>query len=208
MPIETPDAKERDFGWIRAFQAGDPSGFEELFKAYIKPLCHFVRKHGGLGEHEAEDLGHDIMIRVYKGLPRYVFNARFSTWLFTIALNQIRNQRRKKTPLSLHQTLGEGAQGIDLLPGRERLPDAQAMDSELRKALDLAIAALPEKERAVFVFREYQGLSFQEIADITGQTLRNIQFIKERANLRLRQALQAQGLQLEASPAQDGTGAP
>lgn len=194
MSPDAPDSKERDYAWVRAFQAGDPSGFENLFKTYIKPVCHFVRKHGGLGEHEAEDLGHEIMIRAYKSLPRFVFQARFSTWLFTIALNQIRNQRRVQRPLSLNQAGDAETDRLDRLSSPGGRPDTEAMDRELRQVLDRGIARLPEKERSVFVLREYQDLSFQEIADITGQTLRNIQFIKERANRRMKDYLESSGV--------------
>ncbi|MBN8217772.1 MAG: sigma-70 family RNA polymerase sigma factor [Spirochaetes bacterium] len=209
--METPDGntRERDEALIRAFQAGDPSAFKEIYGAHIGPLHHFVRRLRA-GESERmesiEDSCQSIMMAVYRQLGRFAFRSSFTTYLYSAALNHVRSLRRRKPVLELDAPASRGPEGDGdsfkslLASGREG-QDETLWRRELVGLLGRAMETLPEREKEVFLLREFEGLTFEAIAEATDQTLRNVQLIKEKANLRLRRFLEAHGVQAgEGSP--------
>jgi RNA polymerase sigma-70 factor (ECF subfamily) len=194
------NTRERDEAWIRAFQAGDASAFGRLYQAHIGPLHHFIRRLRA-GETERmesiEDSCQGVMMAVYRQLGNFAFRSRFTTYLYSAAVNHVRSLKRRKTTLELDAPLSPGGDGATFkseLPSSRVGQDESLWRSELMGLLNQGMALLPLKEREVFLLREFEDLTFEAIAEATGQTLRNVQILKEKANLRLRRFLEDRGI--------------
>ncbi len=159
---------------VRAAQRGDVESFETLYRAHVGRIYAFCLRSCG-DVHRAENLTQDTFVRAYKHLGAFKGDSALSTWLFSIALNLIRDDYRKaKGDISLDDTAEPAAP-------RHR---------EMNAAIDLerAIARLPQKARMVFLLHDVHGLTHQQIAaglDITDGTSK-AQLSRARALLRER----------------------
>ena len=181
-----------------AVQKDDASAFEELmyrFQGRIQSLFRHL-----VGNREAaEDLTQDVFLRVFRARKSYQPNAKFSTWLFTIAnnvaLNQLRRQRRKP------ETQFDGAAnvtGSDTVPnpaeamvaGSEFLPARQLDKSELREMVRLAIESLNERQRLAVLLNRFEGMNYAEIADVMQLSPQAVKSLLCRAHVQLRNLLQ------------------
>jgi len=181
-----------------AVQKDDAAAFEELmfrFQGRVQSLLRHL-----IGNQEtAEDLTQDVFLRVFRARKSYQPNAKFSTWLFTIAnnvaLNQIRRQRRKpetqfggmvKAPHS--DTVFEPTEAI--MAGSESMPARQLDKIELREMVRLAIDALNERQRMAVLLNRFEGMSYAEIADVMALTPQAVKSLLCRAHVQLRNLLQ------------------
>lgn len=156
------------------FRAGDRASFEVLLRRHRAPLFTFVlRVMGSDDRARAEDIVQDTFVRVLRGAHEWQQRARFGTWLFTIARNLCLDARRRdrhRRADSLDQAAGdEDARPLgETLEGALAGPERLAMNARLRQVLEAALAKLPDEQREVFVLREYSGVPFKEIAELTG----------------------------------------
>ena len=127
--------------------------------------------------HKVEDLAQETFVKAFIHADKYRTIARFSTWLYTIATNLVRNRLRAKrrAPMFLSiwnrgQDSDPDAPAVDLVD-KARQPDVQFNDKELGEIINEAIARIPEKYRTSFVLREINQLSYEEIAAVTGLKL-------------------------------------
>ena len=197
------DIKKRDFDWIREFQKGNKKGFDSLYMEYTKPLYFFVKRYNNLDEAQAEDICQEIMMSIYRNLANFQFKAKFTTYLYTVAVNQLRNVFRNKNnkSLSLDRSLdndGDGQSFVDLLEDKKSDVIDDTVRKDLKRILLDGIKLLPEKEKEVFILKEFENMSFREIAEVTGGTLRNQQNLKEKANIKMQQFLKSRGIEMEA----------
>ncbi|MBI4577954.1 MAG: sigma-70 family RNA polymerase sigma factor [Planctomycetes bacterium] len=142
----------------------------------------------------AEDLAQETFVRVFRKARDYRSVARFSTWLYTIAthlaLNEIRN-RRRRAPLSLDAPApGGGEERRARLEGREEAPEVAASRGETARVVREALAEVPEPFRAVLVLCDMQGLSYQEAAEVLGCRLGTIRSRLSRARERFGRAME------------------
>ncbi len=155
---------------------GETAAFEELVEKYKQPLVNFLfRTLRDLSE--AEDMAQNVFVQVYKFADRYRVEAKFSTWLYTIArnlsLNEIR--RRSRHPAeSLDAVLEPGDESGATRQFEDRrnvsAPD-RLMQEELTAKVEEALAGLPENQRtAILLFREKE-MSYEEISKILGCSL-------------------------------------
>lgn len=127
---------------------------------------------------EAEEVAQETFVRAYVNADKYRTVAKFSTWLYTIGTNLVRNRIRKfkSTPklLSISWSRGEDEDddrsGIDL-PDDSDLPDRVLEKDEVHKLVAQGIERIPTKYREAFVLREINHFTYEEIADITGLKL-------------------------------------
>lgn len=162
--------------------AGDMASLGELFERYRQSLFGFVSRllpDRGL----AEDVVVEAFVRVHEHRHTFRGQARFSTWLYTIAhhlaIDKLRRARRETALLD-----------DDPPPAADGGNLAQALGRrELARAVAAAIRALPPDQRAVIVLREYQGHSYAEIARIVGAREQAVRVRAHRARLALRRAL-------------------
>jgi len=164
-----------DTQWMLDFKAGDARAFQRLLGKHKKGVFNFCYRM--LGERTAaEDAMQEVFLRVVRGSKSWERQAKFSTWLFTIARNHCIDALRKasyRKTASLDQPLADGEErgptlGDRVSDGDAILPDRGADSQRLQPVLAAAIAALSEEQREVFVMREYAGMPFKEIAEIAG----------------------------------------
>jgi RNA polymerase sigma-70 factor (ECF subfamily) len=172
-----------DSGVVAAHLAGDRLAFGELVERYQNRLLNFVYRTTGDRE-RGEDLVQETFIRVYRHLHRFDQSKKFSTWIYTIASNLAKNElrNRSRNPLVLFQTLMKN-RDADTRPleweDNTYRPDDLFRKRHLKSQVDSAVDQLPEHHRTVFVLREMEGKTYEEIAEITST---NLGTVKSRLN--------------------------
>lgn len=174
---------EADRADMQRLVAGDTLALRSLFDRWKLPLISFLYR--SLGSHaDAEDLALKTFEKVYRAASRYRPEARFASWLFAIARNELRHElrRRRRKPLDpvepeqLEWAAGSGS--ID--------PDQHTR--ELEEELLQALQTLPEKQRSVLLLTAADELSPDEIAETLGISVNNLYVILHRARKSLRDA--------------------
>ena len=172
-----------DSGVVSAFLEGESRAFDELVNRYQNRLLNFVYRTTGDRE-RAEDLVQEVFVRVYRHIHRFDRSRKFSTWIYTIASNLAKNElrNRSRNPLVLFQTIRRNWEDDDRPlqfedPGSR--PDDLFRKRHLREAVEDAVEKLPPHHRNVFVLRELEGKSYEEIAEITSC---NLGTVKSRLN--------------------------
>ena len=168
---------------VQASLDGDARAFSELVSRYDQRLLNFVYR--TIGDRErAQDLVQETFVRVYRHLQRFDQDKKFSTWIYTIASNLAKNElrNRSRNPLILFQTIKKSWDS-DHRPleweDTQYKPDDLFRKRHLRQKVEEAVKQLPEHHRIVFVLREMEGKTYEEIADITGC---NLGTVKSRLN--------------------------
>jgi RNA polymerase sigma-70 factor (ECF subfamily) len=172
-----------DAGVVEAFLAGEERAFTELVNRYQTRLLNFIYRTVGDRE-RAEDLVQEVFIRVYRHLHRFDRSKKFSTWVYTIASNLAKNElrNRSRNPLVLFQTMKNTWEDEDRplqFEDPQSRPDDMFRKRHLRQLVEHTVAQLPEHHREVFVLRELEGKSYEEIAEITDC---NLGTVKSRLN--------------------------
>ena len=182
---------------VEQFQGGDPSAFETLVRRWDRRIQGLIYRVVG-GEEEARDLCQETFLRAYRGLGTFKKEARFSSWLYQIALNVSRDRLRRRR-LRNHVSLDEMAEDGDV-PWAQGGPSALDLveSRDLSRAVAHAVAALPEEQREVIVLKEYEDLTFQEIALILDVPLSTVKTRLYRGLGQLRLQLTRQGIRSAA----------
>ena len=171
----------------------DKSAFAELVKryqSYIERLLYHLAPDWS----DRADLNQEVWIRVYRNLHKLQEPERFKSWLGRIATNlfydELRKRKRHQPPLSLDapRILEDGELEWEV-PSEAPNPVDTLMTQEFYAQLQQAIADLPEVFRTTIVLREIQGLSYEEIAEITGVSLGTVKSRIARARHRLQKDL-------------------
>ena len=182
-----------DEALVEAFQGGDTSAFDVLVQRWDRKIQGAIYRFVGPAE-DARDLSQEAFLKAYRGLRTFKKDARFSSWLYQIALNVCRDRlrrRRGKSHLSLDE-LDEAGHDAAVLPAPSPLDLAQASDIARRVAR--AVEGLPEDQREVIVLKEYQGLMFAEIADVLDVPLSTVKTRLYRGLVQLRARLEREGI--------------
>jgi RNA polymerase sigma-70 factor, ECF subfamily len=172
-----------DSGLVAAFLDGQKRAFTLLVERYNGRLLNFVHRITGDRE-RSEDLVQETFIRVYRHLHRFDQSKKFSTWVYTIASNLAKNElrNRSRNPLVLFQTIKKNwdadERPLEWEDNTYR-PDDLFRKRHLRQMVEQAVAQLPEHHRTVFILREMEGKTYEEIAEITNC---NLGTVKSRLN--------------------------
>lgn len=153
---------EMDIRAIQRVRQGNRNAFADIVERYNSPIYNLAfRLTGCLAD--AEDLAQEVFIRVYESLSRFDDSRRFFPWMYTVALNVIRNYQRKKRPIFQHIQ-------ADILLAKwlkdTVTPEKNVSDVQQRKILAQCILKLSTSKKEAVVLRYYQGLTFEEIAEI------------------------------------------
>ncbi len=174
---------------VQASLDGDERAFGELVGRYDQRLLNFVYR--TIGDRErGQDLVQETFVRVYRHLHRFDQTKKFSTWIYTIASNLAKNElrNRSRNPLVLFQTLKKNWDA-DHRPleweDTQYKPDDLYRKRHLREKVEEAVKQLPEHHRIVFVLREMEGKTYEEIADITTCNLGTVKSRLNRAHAAL-----------------------
>lgn len=186
------------------FKAGDAGAFEALLRRHRTPVFTFIVRMVG-DRTRAEDLAQETFLKVVKGAGSWVEKAKFTTWLYTVARNQcldfMRREKLRRTesldaPASMDD---EDKSLVETMASPLPAVDRAAESARLRPLLARALAALPDEQREVFVLREYAGVPFKEIAEMTGAPENTVKSRMRYALDALRRALAAMGVDADAA---------
>jgi RNA polymerase sigma-70 factor (ECF subfamily) len=191
---------------VAAFQAGDLSAFDGLLLRWDRKIQGAIYRILG-SEDEARDLCQETFLKAYRALRHFKGEARFSSWLYQIALNLCRDRMRRRkgrtlvsldelTPDARPAPAGWQPTALELVEGRD-----------LARRVAAAVASLPEEQREVIVLKEYQGLTFLEIAEVLGLPTSTVKTRLYRGLTQLRGRLEEQGIR-GAAPVPASLGAP
>jgi RNA polymerase sigma-70 factor (ECF subfamily) len=178
---------------VQAAQSGDSAAFGQLVDRWDRKIRGAIYRVLG-SDDEARDLTQEAFFKAYRGLPSFKQEARFSSWLYQIALNLCRDRMRRKRG-RVHMSLEELE-----LAGSTRLiesgPSVQEMAEagELSRVVAAAVAALPAEQREVIVLKEYQELTFAEIAEVLALPVSTVKTRLYRGLGQLRQSLERRGI--------------
>jgi len=147
-------------------QAGDVSAFEQLMRKHQRSVINTIYRFIG-NRAEAEELAQEVFLKVYNSAQKYKRKAKFSTWLYKITTNLCLNEiRRKRLETVSLDDLAERAS--ELADTRQTPPDITLEKNQLAALVRKAVRSLPEKQRMALILREYDGLSYKEIAEVMG----------------------------------------
>nr|WP_183984784.1 sigma-70 family RNA polymerase sigma factor [Deinobacterium chartae] len=163
----------------------DAAAFEALIRRHA-PRVHALAT-SLVGAASADDVVQEVFFSVYRNLARFRFEAEFSTWLHRIALNACYNQLRRKQPEPISDL-------EPVLVSPLESPECLAERSQLRELIEAGMRGLPPEQREAFALREFSGLEYAQIAQITGAQLGTVKSRINRAKAALRSYLTARGV--------------
>jgi RNA polymerase sigma-70 factor (ECF subfamily) len=186
-------AAQEESALIWRIVAGETQLFHELIRPYEK-LVYVTILTMVKNEAEAEDGAQETMINAFRHLKSFRGEAKFSTWLVTIATNEGRKRLRKvkvaaETPLEIPTDENEGDFTPAVLTDWREIPLEALERKELRKKLREAVELLPEKYREVLVLRDIEGLNQEETAAALGINVTLVKVRLHRARMMLQKGL-------------------
>ena len=207
-PIRTPvlaisettehryELRDPDVQLMLQVRDDNAEAFEELVTRYqgrlLAVLCHLNAK-----REQAEDLAQEVFMRVYRARKSYKPQAKFSTWLFTIANNVVRNAKRSQA--RRHEVNLAGTPGDDDAPAAidqmaleaSGLMPTRVLDkAERAEVVRLAIDALNDRQRMAMLLSKFEGMSYIEIGETMGLSLQATKSLLSRARENLRVMLE------------------
>lgn len=174
-------------------QQGDTAAFEALVERHRGRVYGLARRMLNSDDDAAEVL-QESFISAYRNLPNFRGDAQFGSWVYRIAANHaLMRLRHRKVVNQVESPLDEPTFNDrgSLMDGVSDFKDAEgeAMDAELRRAIEQATETLGPEYKEVFVLKDLEGLSYEEIAEITGASVAAIKSRLHRARLSLRSAI-------------------
>lgn len=175
-------------------QAGEKSAYDLLVRRYKKRLYNYLLRLVSDPD-VAEELAQDAFVRAYVNADKYRTIARFSTWLYTIATNLVRNRYRKKKRrppvLSLFfRSTEDGEEVAQEIADEAPDPEALAVGQDLERVIAEAAEQIPERYRIPFLLREVNQLSYEEIRAVTGLKLGTVRSRINRARTHFRRIIE------------------
>ena len=153
---------------------GDAESFNQLILRWERPIYALAYRVIGR-EEDARDVCQETFLRAFRALPGFKGQAKFSSWLYRIALNLCRDwiRRQRRAPV---MQIPEGVDVGELAAERGPVESIEALVSrrELSAIVEEAMALLPEEQRTAIILKEYHGMTFQEIADMQGCPLSTV----------------------------------
>jgi RNA polymerase sigma-70 factor (ECF subfamily) len=172
---------------------GDTDSFNQLVLRWERPIYALAYRVIGR-EEEARDVCQDTFLRAYRALPGFKGQAKFSSWLYRIALNLCRDwiRRQRRAPV---MQMPEGVDPLEMAAEREPAESIETLVArrELSAVVEEAMARLPEEQRTAIILKEYHGMTFQEIADLQGCPLSTVKTRLYQGLSVLRRHLEQQG---------------
>lgn len=188
-PEKAQDSTDVDARLVAQAQTGDFAAFEQLVRTYRNDVYglayHFLRN-----REEAWDISQEVFIKTHRSLARFRGDSSFKTWLMRITANQCKDYLKKRR--------------LDAVPFNEEVethdaptgvlgPDASVEAHELGDAINQALEALPFKHRTAFVLREFDGLSYEEMAQVMECNIGTVMSRLHHARKKLQNSLKRMG---------------
>lgn len=188
-PYNDPDVQ-----LMLRFQKGDVGAFQQLFNKFVPSVVNFSCRFVGSRE-RAEELAQEVFLQVYRWQERYRPKAKFSTWLFKIAHNHCLNEVRKGEykvnieSLDSHTDSEGGERERDLPDTNPRKGDDILAAKQTADKIQAVLHRLPESQRSALMLSRWEGLSYQEVAEVLGTTEKAVKSLVFRATQSLREGL-------------------
>jgi RNA polymerase sigma-70 factor, ECF subfamily len=160
-----------DLTLVRAFREGDEKAFEEIVRRYQRQVANVVYLTMG-SRSEVEDLTQEVFVRVYRSIDRVTIESSLFSWIYRITMNLCIDElrrRRIKRMLSMDPTATSSGEHVEVFQEPARASDALFAEEKQTKVLE-AIAKLTPAHRAALVLREYEDMSYRDIAASLGIT--------------------------------------
>lgn len=191
--LKPSGADARETMLIKRSQKGDSAAFEELALIYQQRIYNTALRMLNHAE-DAADVTQEALLKMYRALPKFRWEASFSTWVYRITVNAchdiLRRGYKQKEGLLLDFGEGEEGEASREVADYSCIPEDIMVEQETGQYLQALISGLTPKYRLVVTLREISGLSYQEIADAVGISIGTV---KSRLN-RARQSMQEQVL--------------
>jgi RNA polymerase sigma-70 factor (ECF subfamily) len=147
-------------------RAGDQEAFADLVIQNADRVYGALRRFG-LDPDEADEVAQEVFVRAWRGLARFEERSRFATWLYRIAFNEAQRRLTRRPPPRVPD--GDREDAVAALRESPDLgPEAQTLDREFERTLEMALDQLPADWRAAVVLRDVEGLSTHDAAEIAG----------------------------------------
>ena len=152
-------------------QKGNMDAFEQLIERYDKRVFSITAGYVSCAD-DAKDIFQEVLLRVYKGLPKFQYRSEFSTWIYRITTNVClshRSRRRKHRHLSLDQSNNDEEGNSHNFKDILRAPDeteSHLQNTEISVKVEQALLSLSPKQRMVFTLKHYEGYKLKEIAEM------------------------------------------
>jgi RNA polymerase sigma-70 factor, ECF subfamily len=187
-----PDADTQEQNLVRRVQNGEQDKFYELVRPYerrVYTAAFAILRNAA----DAEEVAQEAILKAFANLRQFRAESKFSTWLIQIAVNEAR-MRRRKEHAEIMEPIGERQEEDGTYVPRDfadwrEIPSEALERSEVREVLLESLAALGSKYREVFVLRDIQHLSIEEVADALGISRASVKTRLLRARLMLRDLL-------------------
>jgi len=178
---------------LRRLRNRDERAFRELIDAHRDRIYNVCYRMLG-NRHESEDVAQEVFITVFKTIDTFREEAKFSTWLYRVAVNHCKNRikylaRRHDRDRDELDDQSSGTNGTPIGAPLPSAPDRALEGAQMEKLIQDAIAALDDEQRAVVVLRDVEDLSIEEICEITGLPDGTVKSRLHRARLVLRKRL-------------------
>ena len=177
---------------VETLKAGDCTSFDELLKRYSEKV-HNLAMRITRNEEDAEEILQDVFVTVHKKIDKFEGKSAFSSWLYRVTANTafMKLRKRRQTPSVSLEDFGAGVKE-SWVSKRSEDCDVDYISSrhELRGELEEAIERLPEEYRAIFLLRDVDGLSSQEVGEILNISVPAVKSRLHRSRLMLRKKLQ------------------
>ncbi|HSN90268.1 MAG TPA: sigma-70 family RNA polymerase sigma factor [Anaeromyxobacteraceae bacterium] len=177
-----------DAALMLAFQRGDAAAFRTLYRRHARAMVafchHFIRDAA-----RAEELAQDVFVKLYRSAHRYTPRARFRTFLYRVASNTCLNEVRRAEHGVRETGDRDGPGDLDRFASPDASPEQAAEGAALERAVRDLLARLPEKQRAALVLCRFEGMSYEEIAQVLETTVPAVKSLVHRATVAAAQLL-------------------
>lgn len=182
---------DSDHELMQRSRCGDTAAFEALVRRWERPVARIIARLAGTVElpnlPEIEDLSQEVFLRVLSARDRYHNHCAFSTWLYRIVLNVVRDAARRRQRwwkfLNNHRPAPQTA-----------TPPDESARAEMEGHVNAALSCLPVKLREPVVLRHYGELTFDEVAQVLGEPVSTVKSRVRRGLLEMQQELRRRGI--------------
>jgi len=174
---------------VYAAQQGDIQAFEQLILRYQRQIFSLIYQMTRNVE-VVEDIGQDVFVAAFRAITGFQSKSSFFTWLYRIAINHCKNYTTSSNRAKeFEQRYQQEYRADGDNDGYVRTPQSTLLAKEFVEQMERALSMLPEEQRTVLVLCEFEGLSYQEIADVLECPVGTIRSRLSRARTTLQQVL-------------------
>lgn len=167
MKSRTRVSEELDENLVVRVQQGDKSAYDLLVVKYQHKIIQLVNRYVK-DSSEAQDVAQEAFLKAYRALGNFRGESAFYTWLYRIAINTAKNYLMSRSRRSVDMQVDlQDAEEIEKAPQLQGIetPESHLLNEEIVETIKTAIAKLPEEMRIAIMLREFEGMSYEEIAE-------------------------------------------